>query len=84
MENKKKSANMVLAGLKFSPSEIGEVAENEKNTIPAVLLISFSVLLGVVIAFFKGNGGSSGLGRMGITGSNAAIAQMGSLLIGKS
>ncbi len=82
MENKKKSASMVLAGLKFSPSEIGEVAENEKNTIPAILLISFSVLLGVVIAFFKGNGGSSGLGRMGITGSNAAIAQMGSLLIG--
>ncbi len=82
MENDKKEANLVVAGLKFSKSEIGEAASNEKNTILAVSLIVFSVIFGVVIAYFKGNGGSSGVGRMGLTGFDAAIAEMGSLLIG--
>ena len=82
MEDNKKEVNLVVAGLKFSQSDIGAAANNEKNTIPAVLLISFSVILGTVIAYFKGNGGSSGVGRMGLTGLDAAIAEMGSLLIG--
>ena len=82
MENDRKEVNLVVAGLKFSKSDIGQAARNEKNTIPAVLLIAFSVILGVVIAYFKGNGGSSGVGRMGLTGFDAAVAEMGSLLIG--
>jgi hypothetical protein len=82
MEKKKKEANLVMAGLKFSKSEIGEAAGNKENTTLAVLLIAFSAVLGTVIAFFKGNGGSSGVGRMGLTGLDAAIAEMGSLLIG--
>jgi hypothetical protein len=82
METNRKEVNLVMAGLKFSKSEIGEACRNEKNTIPAVLLIAFSVILGVVIAFFNGNGGSSGVGRMGLTGFDAAIAEMGSLLVG--
>lgn len=82
MENEQKEVNLVVAGLKFSKSDIGVAASNEKNTLPAVLLITFSVIFGVVIAYFKGNGGSSGVGRMGLTGFDAAIAEMGSLLIG--
>ena len=82
MENEKKEVNLVMAGLKFSKSEIGEACSNEKNTKLAVLLLALSVVLGVVIAFFNGNGGSSGVGRMGLTGLDAAIAEMGSLLIG--
>jgi hypothetical protein len=82
MANEKKEVNLVMAGLKFSKSEINEACSNEKNTKLAVLLIAFSVVLGVVIAFFNGNGGSSGVGRMGLTGLDAAIAEMGSLLIG--
>ncbi|MCK5520860.1 MAG: hypothetical protein KAI81_07090, partial [Candidatus Marinimicrobia bacterium] len=77
-----KEANLILAGLKFSKTDISEAANNEKNTTLAVSLIAFSVLLGVVIAFFKGNGGSSGVGRMGITGIDAALVQFGSLVIG--
>ncbi len=82
MENEKKEANLILAGLKFNKSELSEVSSNEKNTLPAILLIAFSVIFGVVIAYFKGNGGSSGVGRMGLTGFDAAVAEMGSLLIG--
>ena len=82
METIKKEANLIMAGLKFSKVEIAEACNDEENTLPAVLLIAFSVILGVVIAFFKGNGGSSGVGRMGLAGFDAAIAQMGSLLIG--
>jgi len=82
METGKKEAKMILAGLKFSKTEIGEVAGKEKYTLPAILLISLSVILGTVIAFFKGNGGSSGIGRMGLTGFDAAIAEFGSLAIG--
>jgi hypothetical protein len=80
MENKK--SNLVLAGLKFSKAEIGEACGNESNTKLAVWLVAFSVLLDTVIAFFKGNGGSSGLARMGLTGFDAAISEMGSALIG--
>jgi len=82
MEEKKKNVNMILAGLKFNGTEIAEVCKNKKNTIPAILLISFTVLLGVAKAFFMGNGGSSGFGRMGLTGFQAATAELGSLLIG--
>ena len=82
MEKNEQKTSMIMAGLKFSKIEIAEVADNENNTIPAALLISFSVLLGTIIAFYKGNGGSSGLGRMGITGFDAAVAQFGSLVIG--
>ena len=82
MKNDKNEVYLIMAGLKFSKSEIGSACNNKKNTIPAVLLIAFSVILGVVIAYFKGNGGSSGVGRMGLTGFDAAIVQLGSLLIG--
>lgn len=82
MEDKKKEVNLVVAGLKFSKSDIGTACQNENNTMFAVLLIAFSVILGTVIAYFKGNGGSSGVGRMGLAGMDAAIAEMGSLLIG--
>ncbi len=82
MENDTKEANLVVAGLKFSKSEIGVACDNEKNTALAVGLIAFSVILGTVIAFINGNGGSSGVGRMGLTGSDAAIAELGSLLAG--
>ncbi|MEN8251381.1 MAG: YIP1 family protein [Bacteroidota bacterium] len=82
MELGNKAAKMIMAGLKFSKSEIDEVASSDKYTKPAVWLIAFSAILGAVIAFFKGNGGSSGIGRMGLVGFNAAIAEFGSLLIG--
>jgi hypothetical protein len=82
MENNKKETNLVVAGLKLSKSEIGEAAGNEKNTRLAAALIAFSVILDTVIAYFKGGSGSSGLGRMGLTGFNAAFAEMGSALIG--
>ncbi len=82
MENDTKEANLIVAGLKFSKSEIGAACNNEKNTALAVGLIAFSVILGTVIAFINGNGGSSGVGRMGLTGSDAAIAELGSLLAG--
>lgn len=74
--------NMVMAGLKFSKSEIAEVASKEKNTMVAVSLIAFSVLFDTVLAFINGNGGSSGFGRMGLVGWQAAIAEFGSAAIG--
>ncbi len=74
--------DMIMAGLKFSGAEIAEVASDEKNTQPAVWLISFSVLFGTIVAFIFGNGGSSGVGRMGLTGMTAAMVELGSLLIG--
>lgn len=79
MEN---GINLVLAGLQFSKSKIAEACENKKNTTFAVLLIAFSVILDTVLAFLNGNGGSSGLGRMGLTGMSAAIGELGSVLIG--
>ena len=82
MENAKKDVNLVIAGLKFSQAEIGKACRNEKNTILAIALITFSVILGATIAFFNGNGGSSGIAGMGLTGFEAAIAEMGSLLTG--
>ena len=82
MENETKEANLVVAGLKFSKSEIAAACSNEKNTTLAVGLIAFSVIMGTIIAFIYGNGGSSGVGRMGLEGSAAAIAEVGSLLIG--
>jgi hypothetical protein len=77
-----KAMNMVVAGLSFSKSKIGQICSDEKNTKPAVFLIAFSVILDAAIAFFQGNGGSSGMGRMGLTGLTAAFAEMGSALIG--
>ena len=77
-----KFINMIKAGIKFSKSEIGEIAQNGAYTTTAVLLIAFSVLLDTVISYFKGNGGSSGVAGLGLTGINAAIAEVGSLLIG--
>jgi hypothetical protein len=82
MEQGNKVAKMSLAGLKFSKTEIGEIGNAEKYTKPAIWLISLSVILGTVIAFFMGNGGSSGIGRMGLAGFDAAFAELGSLLIG--
>ena len=78
----KEIVNMIMAGIKFNKTEIGEVASAKKNTNVAVLLIAFSVILDTVIAFFQGNGGSSGLGRMGLAGFEAGIAELGSALIG--
>ena len=82
MENDTKEANLVVAGLKFSKSEISAACNNEKNTTLAVGLLAFSVIFGTIIAFIYGNGGSSGVGGMGLTGSEAAIAELGSLLAG--
>ena len=82
MENDTEEANLVMAGLKFSKSEIGEACNNKQNTALAVGLLAFSAILGIIIAFIYGNGGSSGVGRMGLTGSDAAIAEAGSLLAG--
>ena len=73
---------VIMAGLKFKGAEIAEVAGNEEDTQPAMILIGFSVLLGTVLALIFGNGGSSGVGRMGLTGVTAAIVELGSLLIG--
>lgn len=75
-------AFLILAGLKFSRSEIGEVGNNEKDTIPALIMIFINVLLASVLAFFLGNGGSGGFSDLGLTGINAAIAELGSGLIG--
>ncbi len=74
--------NLILAGLQFSKTKIAEACEDKKNTTFAVVLIAISVILDTVIAFFQGNGGSSGLGRMGLTGINAAIGELGSVLVG--
>ena len=74
--------NMIMAGLKFSKSEMADVAGKEKYTTPAVLLMAFSVLFATVLAFFNGNGGNSGFGRDGFIGSQAAIAEFGSAAIG--
>jgi hypothetical protein len=74
--------DLVKAGLQFSKTEIGAIAEKESYTQAAVSLLSFSVLLDVVIAFFKGNGGSSGIANLQLSGATAAVAQLGSLLIG--
>jgi hypothetical protein len=82
MENEKKDPNLVLAGLKFSTSEIGEASSKEKNTNLAIIMIVISIVIDVAIAYFKGNPGNSGLARMGLTGFNAAIAELGSVLIG--
>lgn len=75
-------AFLILAGLKFSRKEIGEVGNNEKDTIPALVMIIISVLLASVLAFFFGNGGSGGFSGLGLTGISAAIAELGSGLIG--
>ncbi len=82
MGESRNGSDLILSGLKFNGTLMGEVCRNDKNTISAVLLIAFSVAAGAVIAYFNGNGGSSGLGGMGLSGTNAAIAQTGSLLIG--
>ena len=74
--------NMIMAGLKFSKSEMADVAGKEKYTTPAVLLMAFSVLFATVLAFFNGNGGNSGFGRDGFIGGQAAIAEFGSAAIG--
>ncbi len=74
--------SMMLAGLKFSRKDMGEVGKNEEDTIPAVLMILISVLFGTTVAFFKGNGGSSGFANLELTGFNAAIAEFGGLLVG--
>ena len=58
----KEIVNMIMAGIKFNKTEIGEVTSEKKNTNAAVLLIAFSVILDTVSAFFQGNGGSSGRG----------------------
>ena len=73
---------LVLAGLKFSREDIGEVGKNEKDTLPAVIMIFISVLFASVIAFFLGNGGSGGLSEYNLAGFDAAIAGFGSGLIG--
>ena len=73
---------MITAGLKFSGSKIGAVAENKKYTQTAIGLISLSVLIDVVVAFFNGLGGSSGMASMDLIGIGAALAQLGSGLIG--
>ena len=73
---------LMMAGLKFKGAGIAEVAGDEENTNPATMLIGFSVLLGTVLALIFGNGGSSGVGRMGLTGMTAAMVELGSLLIG--
>ena len=77
-----KLVKMIMAGLKFSANEIGEVAEQEDYTSSAILLLSISVLLDTIIAYFRGNGGNSGLAGMGLTGINASIGEFGSALIG--
>ena len=69
--------NMMLAGLKFSRKEIGEVGNNEKDTIPALIMIFINVLLASVLAFFFGNGGSGVFSDLELTGFNAAIAELG-------
>ena len=74
--------NMILAGLKFSRKDIGEVGNNEKDTIPALIMIIINVLLASVLAFFFGNGGAGGFSGLGLTGFDAAIAELGSGLIG--
>ena len=74
--------NMIMAGLKFKGEGIADVAGNEENTKPAVMLIGFSILFGTIVALIFGNGGSSGVGRMGLTGMTAAMVELGSLLIG--
>ena len=82
MEGESKIISMIMAGLKFSKTEIGKIAKDEKYTNTAITLISIVVLFGAVIALFKGNSGSSGVVRMGLTGITAAIAELGSLVIG--
>ena len=82
MGKEENDTNLALAGLKFSKSGISSACNNEKNTQLALILIIFSILLDVVIAFFMGNGGSSGLGRMGLIGFEAAIAESGSVVFG--
>ncbi len=79
MEN---TVKMMLAGLKFNGSEISEIGKDKKYTTTAVYLISFSVLIDVVMAFFNGLGGSSGLAGLELSNVGAALAQLGSGLIG--
>ena len=73
---------MMTAGLKFSGAEMAEIAEDKKYTQTAIGLISLSVLIDVVVAFFNGLGGSSGMAGLELTGIGAALAQLGSGLIG--
>ncbi len=77
-----KITKMMTAGLKFSKEEIGAIGKVKSYTQPAVWLIVVSVLIDVVSAFFNGLGGSSGLAGMNLKGANAALAQLGSGLIG--
>ena len=73
---------LVLAGLKFSREDIGEVGKNEKDTLPAVIMIFINILFASVIAFFLGNGGAGGLSGLELEGFDAAIAELGGGLIG--
>ncbi|MHA1718833.1 MAG: hypothetical protein ACTSWX_14955 [Promethearchaeota archaeon] len=73
---------MIFSGLKFSKQEMGEVGKEEKNTFPAIILILIEVIIVSVIAYFRGNGGSSGISGLHLTGFNAAIGEFGSALIG--
>ncbi len=77
-----KNNRMVVAGLKFDKPEIKEIANDEGYTNPAIQLLALLVVLGAIIAFFIGNGGSSGLARMGLKGFGAAVGEFGSLAIG--
>ncbi len=76
------STELVIAGLSFSKDKIAKACKKESNTKIAVALIVFSVLFDTVLAFINGNGGSSGIGRMGLTGVQAAVAEFGSAAIG--
>ena len=82
MTEEKKEENLILAGLSFNKDKIAAACSDEKNTMLAIGLIAFSVLFDTVLAFINGNGGSSGFGRMGLTGGNAAIAEFGSAAVG--
>jgi hypothetical protein len=76
------SLHMIVAGLKFSKSEIGKIGHALQYTVPAVVLLLISALLDAAIAYVNGPGGNSGLARSGLTGMGAAIGQLGSGLIG--
>jgi hypothetical protein len=82
MSEEKKETNLVVAGLKFSGSEMAEASRDEKNTQLAIGLLAFSVLFATVLAFFYGNAGNSGFGRDGYMGWQAAIAEFGSSMLG--
>lgn len=74
--------DMILPGLKFNRKELGEVGKNEKNTIPAIIMIGIYVTLISILAIFYGNSGPSGFSGDGLTGFTAFLAELGSGLIG--